>query len=256
MSRRTRVLTSFGVAVVLFGSCLWFFGTQIIFVLEARHTARKLPFVEQTPAPLTDLSISRVPGMKLSYFGYEFEIPWTDIDQEKSKIVGGNKAIIAFRSGNVLSIWSGPPHEFMNGLLATGKLDQPTFRRIYGDQALESDYNFMRLILEATPDKVRLFSPRSTTVSQGVLLSVKALCTPGDPSSGIFEVKTGPFKGFQYGRLQSPPKVVNVELFPEDGHLDLFFGQKRNGLVVISQGDINRVVQTIHKAVVVAGGPS
>jgi hypothetical protein len=256
MSRRTRVLTSFGVGVVLFGSCLWFFGTQIIFVLEAHHIARKLPFVEQTPVPLTDLSISRVPGMKLSYFGYEFEVPWTDIDKEKSKIIGGNKAIIVFRSGNVLSVWSGPPHEFMNGLLAMGKIDQPTFRRIYGDQTLESDYNFMRLILEATPDKVRLFSPRSTTVSQGVLVSVKALCTPGDPNSGIFEIKTGEFRGFQYGRLQSPPKVVNVELFPEDGHLDLFFNQRRDGLVVISQGDVNRVVQTIHKVAVFAGGPS
>jgi hypothetical protein len=45
-------------------------------------------------------------------------------------------------------------------------------------------------------------------------------------------------KGFQYGRPQSPPKQLSVELFPENGHLDLIFGQKQNGAAVISQADI------------------
>jgi hypothetical protein len=54
--------------------------------------------------------------MTLSYFGYEFEIPWAEIDEGEIKIIGGNKAIIVFRSGNVLSVWSGPPDEFMNEL--------------------------------------------------------------------------------------------------------------------------------------------
>jgi hypothetical protein len=190
--------------------------------------------------------------MKLSYFGYEFEIPWTDIDEGKTKIIGGNKVIIVFRSGNVLSVWSGPPHEFMNGLLEQGKIDREAFRKLYGNEALQSDYNFMRLILETTPDKITLFSPRETAVSQGVLLIVKAICVPGDPNSGIFAVQGKAFKGFQYGRPQSPPKHLSVELFPEDGHLDLLFGQKKNGPTVISQADINRIVQTIHKVPVEA----
>jgi hypothetical protein len=193
------------------------------------------------------LSISRAPGIKLSYFGYEFEIPWTDIDEEKTKIVGGNKAIIVFRSGNVLSVWSGPPHEFMNGLLEQGKIDRETFRKIYGAEALRSDYSFMRLILETTPDKITIFTTRERAVSQEVLLAVKAICVPGDPDSGIFEVETKEFKGFQYGRPQSPSNHLSVELFPEDGHLDLIFGQKKNGPTIISQADINRIIQTIHK---------
>lgn len=84
-------------------------------------------------------------------------------------------------------------------------------------------------------------------MSQGVLLTVKAICVPGDPNSGIFAVQGKDFKGFQYGRPQSPPKHLLVELFPEGGHLDLFFDQKENGPTVISQADINRVVQTIHR---------
>jgi hypothetical protein len=255
MSRWIRVLIVFGIAVVACGTYIWLFGTQTFFVLEARNTARKLPFVKQTPVELTDLSISQAPGLTLSYFGYEFEVPWTDIDEEKSKIIGGNKAIIAFRSGNVLSVWSGRPHEFMNGLLEQGNIDRDTFRKIYGDEALKSDYNFKRFILEVTPDKITLFSPSKTAVSQGVLLMVKAICVPGDPNSGIFTVQGKEFKGFQYGRPQSPPKQLSVELFPDNGHLDLILGQKKNGPTVISQPDINRIVQTIHKVPVKAAGP-
>ncbi len=247
MSRRSLVLTWFGVAVVACGAYLWFFGIQTFLALEAGNAARKLPFVEQTPVALADSSISKAPGRKVSYVGYEFEIPWTDVDEENTKIVGGNKAIIAFRSGNVLTVWSSLPQEFMNYLLEEGKLDREALREIYGDEALQSDYNFKRLILETTPDKMTVFAPRKTAVGQGVLLIVKAISTPGDPESGIFEVRTKGFKGFQYGRPQGPPKRLSVELFSEDGHLDLIFDQKKDGPAVISQADINRVVQTIHK---------
>ncbi|HXL22808.1 MAG TPA: hypothetical protein VOA78_10095 [Candidatus Dormibacteraeota bacterium] len=247
MSRWTRVLSLFGIVVVACITYLWFFGTQTFFVLEAYSVARKLPFVRRTPIEQTDLSISQAPGLNLSYFGYEFEVPWTDIDREKTKILGGNKAIIAFRSGNVLSVWSAPPHEFMNGLFEQGKIDRDTFRKVYGDEALQSDYNFQRLILETTPDKITLFSSKKTVVSHSVVLMLKAISVPGDPNSGIFAIQGKEFRGFQYGRVQNPPKQLSVELFPENGHLDLLFGQKKNGPAVISQADINRIVQTIHK---------
>lgn len=246
MSRRRRVLLSLGIVVVACLAYLQFFGTQTLFVLEAHNVGRKLPFVKRTPSPLEDLSVSAAPGRTLSYFGYEFEVPWTDLDAEKTKVVGGNKAFIVFRSGNVLSVWSGQPHEFMNGVLGEMKIDQDSFRKVYGDAALQSDYNFKRLILETTPDKVTLLSSRRTPLSQGVLLMLKALCLTGDPDSGIFEIQGRQFKGFQYGRPQSPAKQLNVELFPANGHLDLIFGQKTGGSTSISQADINRIVQTIH----------
>ena len=77
----------------------------------------------------------------------------------------------------------------MNYLLEQGKIDKDTFRKIYGDEALQSDYNFKRLILETTPEKITIFTDSRTAVSQGVLLMVKAICVGGDPNSGIFAVQ-------------------------------------------------------------------
>jgi hypothetical protein len=247
MSRRKRILMVLAVLAVACVMYLWFFGLQTFFVLQAHNAARKVPFLNQAPAELSDLSVSTAPGMKLSYFGYEFEIPWTDVDTEKTKVAGGNKALIVLRSGNELMVWSAAPQELMNNLLAQMKLDRDKFQKTYGDGVLQSNYSLMRLILETTPNRITISGTKETDVSQEMLLVVKAICVPGDPESGIFDVRGTEFKGFQYGRPQSPPKHVNVELFPEDGHLDLFFEQKKNGSVAISQADINRVVQTIHK---------
>ncbi len=247
MSRRNHVLSSIGILLIAIVIYLWFFGMQTFFVLEAHNTARKLPFLRRTPVELSDLSISKVPGMKLSYFGYEFEIPWTDIDKDKSKVVGGNKAIIVFHSGNALMVWSAPSHEFMNDLFKNMKIDRENFRKIYGDDVLQSDYSLMRLILETTPSTIAMSSSKERDASQEMLLIVKAICTPGDPNSGIFNVKGKEFLGFQYGSPQNPAKLLEVELFPEGGHLDIFFGQKNGGDTLISQADINRVVQTIHR---------
>lgn len=255
MSRWTRVLISFGIVAAACVTYVWLFGTQTFLVVEAHSVARKFPFTKQTPVELTDLSISRASGMTLSYFGYEFEIPWTDIDEEKTKIISGSKAaIIVFRSGNVLTVWSGPPHGFMKEFFELGKVNRDTFQKVYGGEALQSDYDFKRLILETTPDKISLLSSKKTAVSQSVMLMVKTIVVPDDPSSGIFTVQGKEFKGFQYGDPPIPPKRLRVELFPRDGHLDLLFTQRENGPTVISQADINRIVQTIHKAPVEAAG--
>jgi hypothetical protein len=248
MHRWKRVLVWFGIVVVACGTSFWFFGVQTFFALEARYIGRKAPAVKQVPTELSDLSVSHATGKKLSYFGYEFEVPWDDIDESKSRIIGGNKAIIAFRSGNVLSVWSGSPREFVNLVLSSGKMDSDTFRQIYGDEALESDYALHRIMLETTPDKITPFISKRKAVSGAMLLLMKAISAPRGADSAIFAVRAADFHGFQYGRPQVPPIGFSVELFGDNGSLDFIFGQKAGGPTVISQADINRILQTLHKA--------
>jgi hypothetical protein len=249
MSRRKRILVSLGILAFASIAYFWLFGIQTIFVVGAHNAARRLPFLNRTPVPLTNLSISPEPGMKLSYFGYEFEIPWADIDNEKIRIVGGNKVIIPFHSGNAFMMWSAPPHEFVNNVVEKMKIDRESFQKIYGAEALQSDYSFMRLVLDTTPSKITVSSTRERDASQETLLMLKGMCLSlyRDPESGIFDVTGREFNGFQYGSPQNPSGRVNVELFPDGGHLDLFFSEKKDGGTPITQADINRVVQTIHK---------
>src|SRR5437867_3619468 len=123
MSRRTRFLIGLGIALLLSFIYLWFFGFQTVIALGARYLTRKAPVVRMAPAQLTDFLISRSQGRKLSYFGYEFEVPWGDIDDPKTKMTGDNKVMIAFQSGNSLSVWHGSPRAFVNSVLSNDKID-------------------------------------------------------------------------------------------------------------------------------------
>jgi hypothetical protein len=92
-----RILIGLFVVVLVCVAYLWFFGFQTLIVLEARYLARKTPAVSMAPAQLADFSISRSPGRKLSYFGYEFEVPWNDVDEAKSGLIpDSNKGGLAY----------------------------------------------------------------------------------------------------------------------------------------------------------------
>jgi hypothetical protein len=111
--RWKRILVSIGIIVTLTIAYLWFFGTQTFFALEAHNTARKLPFVRLTTVVLADESISQESGTKLSYFGYDFEVPWTDLDKTNSKSLEGIRQLFLFGqetscpcgAHNLTSLW-------------------------------------------------------------------------------------------------------------------------------------------------------
>jgi hypothetical protein len=253
MSKWVRILLILG-SLTAFGAIyLWFFGIATMFVIETRYIAWKAPIVKKAPLELTDLSISQSPGRKLSYFGYEFEVPWNDVDEDKTKQVG-KMQVIGFRSGNSMLFSKIPPKEFVNTFLSMSKENSAGLRAIYGEDALQSDYSFRRLILETTPGKVTLFTSRKDSVGSAMLLVVKGIMIPQGGESGIYWIRTSRFQGYQYGDPRSRPKSLDVELFAEDEGLGFNFSQKEKGTIsAISQGDINRVIQTVQK---ISGQPS
>ena len=244
-----RILIGSFVLVLLCVAYVWFLGFQTLILLEARYLTRKAPAVSMAPAQLTDLSVSGSQGKKLSYFGYEFEVSWNDVDEAKSGVnADKNKAMIVFQSGNTLSVWRGSPRAFLNAVLSNDKIDQNTLRRIVGDEALQSDFALYRTILQMTPDKMTPFESQSDAGNQALLLLVKGICMPPGSDSGIFSVSAGEFSGFQFGRPQNQFSEVSVRLFSDSSSLNFIFKQNPASPAVISQPDINRILQTLHKS--------
>jgi hypothetical protein len=246
MTRRQRKLVIWANVFIVTGFCVWHFGVAAFFVLETHYVGWKFPAVQKTPMELMDFSISQAPGQRLSYFGYEFEVPW-DIDQEKTKQTG-KMQLIVFRSGNAILFSRAAPKEFVQTFLTTTKVDPEKVRNLWGEEALESDYSLHRLILEATPGEVTMFTRREDAVRSSMLILFKGIMTPRGGESGIFRVRTGEFRGFQYGDPQARPKSLNVEIFADDGGLGFVFAQRSEGLFpAITQAEINRVIQTVRK---------
>jgi hypothetical protein len=73
-SRRRRLVALVAIfSLVLY---LWFFWFQTAMLILNRYSYRKMPIASMTPVELTDHRIASGDGLKLSSFGYDFEVPW------------------------------------------------------------------------------------------------------------------------------------------------------------------------------------
>jgi hypothetical protein len=246
MSKFNRILFVFAVAGLFCVTYLWLFGVATMFALEVRYVGWKMPMVKRTPTELPDQSITQAPGQKLDYFGYEFEVPW-ETDEAKSKQVG-QMQLVAFRSGNSLLVSRMAPKEFVNDFLSTGKTDPAGLRNLYGEGVLQSDYTLKQRILEATPEKVGLLTPRKEAVESAMLLIIKGIMMPSGAESGIYQIRARDFRGFQFGDPRNRPKSIDLEIYNQDGGLGFIFTQRQNAPEpAITQPQINRVIQSLRK---------
>lgn len=109
------------------------------------YAAEKAPPVARiVPTELKDKSVSEAPGTKLSYFGYEFEVPWNDLDETQTKLYpkdkpGKNKVILFFRSGLRLLLSAAPPGVWSKELSTEFDASPQTIESIFGSGTVESD---------------------------------------------------------------------------------------------------------------------
>lgn len=247
MAKWKRIIVTLAIAVVVGGIYLWFFGVQTMCALTVRYSYRNMPDVVKVPVALSDLSISNVPHRRVSYFGYEFELPWDDVDDQKDKTVA-QIHVSVFHSGNAFWFSTFPPKNLVNEVMKTAALEPQGFRQLYGKEASESDYSFESELLHITPREITPFVSRRQAVAGEMLLLIKAISMP-KADSGIFAIRIPGFQGFQFENPESRPPRITDELYSNNGGIDIMFLQKADGSAPsISQAEINRVIQSIHKA--------
>ena len=223
------------------------------------YAARKaLPITRVVPTESPDHSISQSTGVRLSYVGHEFEIPWDDLDESKMQLYPKDKAVktravLSFRSGLRLMVTALPPREWAGGLtsgdLGFGKISPQAIEILFGHGAAESDYAFVNNIYEFTPDKMHHWSLSDRLhYRETILLTIKSIMPAAAAETGIFRVQNQTYKGFQQGNPGKQPKGVVVSLYSVDGGVELIFSdQDYRNPAKVTQPEINRIVQTLHK---------
>lgn len=246
MTKRKRTVITIGIVILVAGVYLWFFGFQTGCALTVRYSFRNTPDVKKVPLPLVDSSVSTTPHNRVSYFGYELELPWDDVDDQKSK-TRGQIHITVFRSGNAFWFSTFPPRVFVSEVMKTNAIDPQRFKQIFGSNALNSDYAFESEYLQMTPQKITPFVSSREAAAGAILLLIKGISMPA-ADSGIFWIRAPGFQGFQFENPQNRPPKITDELYSNDGGIDVMFFQKPSGTAPsISQAEINRVIQSIHK---------
>jgi hypothetical protein len=249
-----RILRRILIAIVVMLAVV-FLGAYCIEVALSFSAAKKVsPVARIVPADLNDKSVSEAPGTKLSYFGYEFEVPWSDLDETQTKLYPKDKSEkckvdLHFRSGLRLLVTAVPPREWAKTFVTEFKSPPQKV-----DAAITSDYSFVRSLYALTPDRVHhwALSPDVHTREE-FWLAVKSVAL-SDPASasGIFKLQNQSYKGFQQGNPQVRPVGIIVNLYSDDGSVEMIFSQKGyigyKNSAGVTQPEINRSVQSLRKA--------
>jgi hypothetical protein len=231
---------------VVFVGLSWFVPVALSY-----YTARKAPPVARiVPTDLSDISVSAAPGKRLSYFGYEFEIPWSDLDESQIGLYPKDKpdksrVDLRFHSGLRLLVTAFPPRVWVNELATSFKVPPERIESSFGG----SDYHIAKTFCDFTPDKMNHWSTsQQVHFQEGFLLVVKSMALSKSAETGIFNVQNQNFKGFQQGNPQVRQDAIEVHLFSDDGSVEFVFLQKeyRNSAGV-TQPEINRIVQSLHR---------
>lgn len=235
------------IVLLLVTGYLWGFQTMIWW--EYRHSfEKKSPILNLTPRDRPNTVASLSEGMKLSHAGIEFQVPWTDLDKEKSKVIG-NAAIFSFRSGRVLTIFG--PNAAHEGLFSTiekqmGDQDRQDLRKLFGPEATGTDYAFHKTLLEETPAGLRPWMSQREAYRSSLLLMFKAISSVGG-ETGLFAIQANGWKGFQFDDPANTPMKVTLELYDStDRHIEIIFARKQNSGMDITQADVNRVLKTLN----------
>jgi hypothetical protein len=240
-----RILIGIGISVALVAIFVfWGFpvGMSIWTVWKAPIRAKVVP------TELANFSISQAAGSKLDYFGYEFEVPWTDIAE--SKKLNSNHVLVNFHSGLQVSVTVLPTKEFVDGVAVSFGVSPEVFESKIGYEAAHSDYEFLRRLYALTPDKMNIWAASPSVHYRDIIfLRIKYGSLMPWADSGIFSVANQSYKGFQQGNPDSRPNGILVNLYADDGSVEFEFNQENyQNPMGISQSEINRVIQSLHES--------
>lgn len=246
--RRILITVAITLGVIALGA---FWVAPVALSFDAARTAK--PDARVVPTDLKDLSVSQVPGTKVSYVGYEFEIPWTDLDQTRTRSVPKDNPYmvgLVFRSGLHLIVSASPPRMLPNQFAREWKVSPQKLELIFGRGAAQSDYSFLENLYEFTPDKMHRWGlTPSVHYREQMLLMLKTTVLSGlSADTGIFHIQNQSYRGFQLGDPQAHPRSIAVQLYSDEGSIELTFaGGDGRGPVAVTQPELNRIVQSLRK---------
>jgi hypothetical protein len=233
--RRTWIATY--VLLLVVGFLGAYFGPQISTAFKLRRrfmSASAIPRgLDSTPQPLADTTASTAEGTTLSYYGYNFEVPWKEI-VKVSDLGESEWVTIDFKDGQRVVFVSPGYFENREGKALERDADQ-------------SKYEQCKAVISMTPSQLTPFCSHRSFARALSLLDIKGGWFEHNAvAPDIFSFKTSAYRGFEISGLSRGWNSAKLVLFdPADHRFELTFSVIRSSNVNLNQSEINRAIQTL-----------
>lgn len=219
-------------------------------------SAKALPITRVVPIDLKNSSIAPATGTKLSFLGYEFEVPWDDLDPTQTVLTprgnpDKNRVILTFRSGLRMMATKSPARQMADEFMRQDfRMTPAAFAAVFGSKAADSDYEFMKCVFEFSPARMHHWALGPPVHAREAMLLVTKSILPSRPAkSGIFNIHSTNYEGYQQGDPNSPSAKddgIVLSLYSQTDAFEIIFAQAKSKHLV-TQPEINRIAQTLHK---------
>ena len=207
-----------------------------------RWKTRAKPELWIVPTPLADVSIEQNAGRNFIFYGYQFEVPRTDVNREEHL---RNMELVYF-SNNLVMMLHDPAQSVkqLKELTGEGTKNEAALKRLFGEEATRSNYALRSKILNLTPRDLHLSFSRQKMVSSSVLLALKPMWA-GAPQNGLYSFQTKWLRGFQEGN-PTRDKTVTIDAFDAyDREIELSIGRAPGASQNVTQPELNRIIYSL-----------
>jgi hypothetical protein len=211
-------------------------------VFRTRWLVRNQPEMWIVPTPLPNAAPEASKGLTFSYYGYEFKVPWSQLEQERK---GKSMTFLIFANGSVVVIHDPAQQvQALEVMKDTEERPGSTAKDIFGDNATRSNYAFQSKILYLTPGDLRLSWSRREMVAKSVLILLKPVYL-GVTKSRVYSFQTEWLRGFQAGDPQIDKATIVDGFDAQDRKIVLWVGSHERAPKP-SQSEVNVIINSLH----------
>lgn len=198
-----------GLAVIAFS---YFSQIWITLYVKESFSREKNPELYQIPQERQVKTVEYSIGnyVEFSYSGIRLKTPWTEIKRieewpmaKRAFFDQDNKT----KSLLIFNAQKASPLTFKETLLGYDPRDIQKIKEFFGEERLKSNYNFYKLVLEASPEQINILTPPKEAMAKFILIILKqGLALMGE--EGIYSFSVDNIKGFQFGTPGKSEKMV------------------------------------------------
>ncbi len=237
-SRLLVVLCVIAVIVALVVGFAVLFGDQALMVYSTKRAIANSPEVAMVPQALTLTPLESPAGQRVAYFGYEFALPWSDVEEE----VGGR--LVRLTTGSGMTVTMEDP-AFPGGPLSETAFSDPgPTAALLGSQG----YELYEDLLMATPDQLSWTLPRQESMRVCFLVILKmTVLAQTRGASAVYSFEDRNWRGFQIGQPGQDARVV-LGFFGQGGEeVWLTFEVPYSSRGSLTQDSVNCVITTLQR---------